>query len=940
MKGTMKTIAFKRILPILLIALMAVSALFPMGCNPNENTPAGSSPESTPSETPGETPAETPEETPTDTPTETPAETPEESKPQYDVYNITYVLDGGINANNPSTYTEVDEITLAFPIKAGFKFVGWEGTDLTAPTTSVTIPAGSKGDRSYTAKWEELGELTPEDKPTELDKTHFGKDDGITDSGLISPSTTVLVGDRGQGIYITNTVYTTITTDGVKDAAYSYGLRFEREQIEGKGSEYYKENKLSNTFTVYMIRGQEGNLHVFIEVIDNNINITDELWATKDWHCDSIHFYYDFGSTGETHSVWGFGAPVSDKQYVKSTPKTYKIVKSDKGFNIEFEIDNQGKPFMDGDEFGFGVFYNDCVEYTDVNTYKKFTSKIASKLNPAGSGYASPNGRADLNDTLKFSLNSATGNVDSSSSTAEKTGDMLKDIVSGAATVAVIYGTTHSPYTRMQAEAIYSELVLGGANAIIACEADLRRSQTFDYEILVGLTIKREGSKEVIDSMPYNMCGVSIGETKIVVVGWVEQALYDARQVLNTCFEYARHGGETKNLGDAYVYAHKDTAGVNVPHVDEFTIITDAGEGAYMILVRPTTLEVFNGYKQKLVEAGFTLYTENVINENVHFATYYDDTTVVNISFDNEEWNTHDMRIVVEPKSGTALPPLTVESYTPTTTPTLTQLKPNNLTHIIRLDNGEFIIVDSGSRTHHTYIYNELMRQTGNEPAVVAAWIFTHFHQDHIGGFIDFAKDGNTCLEKVTIKSIVYNFPEKQVLDTASSGDQTNLGLWPECLENTGAVIYKARTGQKYAFGNAVVEFLFTYEDLMPFFVEHDRTNPTSMIFSVSLAGQKIIYTGDASSEGTRKCVDRYGKSMAADFVQLSHHGGGDGGTAPAFYTNINAKYVFNPGDGIWISPAEQAACDRALANGGEVFVRDEVGTVTLELPYYGKTDS
>jgi len=70
-------------------------------------------------------------------------------------YNITYELDGGVNAeNNPATYTVNDEITLSQPTKEGYIFIGWtyEGQD--SPQINVTIPKGSTGDRKYTANFD------------------------------------------------------------------------------------------------------------------------------------------------------------------------------------------------------------------------------------------------------------------------------------------------------------------------------------------------------------------------------------------------------------------------------------------------------------------------------------------------------------------------------------------------------------------------------------------------------------------------------------------------------------------------------------------------------------------------------------------------------------------------------------------------------------------
>ena len=72
-----------------------------------------------------------------------------------DTYTISYSLDGGATSTaNPETYTvESTAITLNNPTKTGYTFAGWTGTDLSEATTTVTIPQGSTGNRSYTATW-------------------------------------------------------------------------------------------------------------------------------------------------------------------------------------------------------------------------------------------------------------------------------------------------------------------------------------------------------------------------------------------------------------------------------------------------------------------------------------------------------------------------------------------------------------------------------------------------------------------------------------------------------------------------------------------------------------------------------------------------------------------------------------------------------------------
>jgi uncharacterized repeat protein (TIGR02543 family) len=72
-------------------------------------------------------------------------------------YTITYDLAGGAlseGESNPETYAVTNAaFTLATPVRTGYAFAGWTGTDLDGPTNEVTVAAGSTGNRSYAATW-------------------------------------------------------------------------------------------------------------------------------------------------------------------------------------------------------------------------------------------------------------------------------------------------------------------------------------------------------------------------------------------------------------------------------------------------------------------------------------------------------------------------------------------------------------------------------------------------------------------------------------------------------------------------------------------------------------------------------------------------------------------------------------------------------------------
>lgn len=68
-------------------------------------------------------------------------------------YSITYDLDDG-TATNPTEYTvESGNIALDNPVKAGYVFVGWTGSNGNIPETDLIISAGTTGDKNYIANW-------------------------------------------------------------------------------------------------------------------------------------------------------------------------------------------------------------------------------------------------------------------------------------------------------------------------------------------------------------------------------------------------------------------------------------------------------------------------------------------------------------------------------------------------------------------------------------------------------------------------------------------------------------------------------------------------------------------------------------------------------------------------------------------------------------------
>lgn len=69
-------------------------------------------------------------------------------------YRITYELNGGKNnPSNPDGYSGEEDVSIHDPERPGYDFLGWTGSNGSTPEKNILIPAGSEGDRHYTAVW-------------------------------------------------------------------------------------------------------------------------------------------------------------------------------------------------------------------------------------------------------------------------------------------------------------------------------------------------------------------------------------------------------------------------------------------------------------------------------------------------------------------------------------------------------------------------------------------------------------------------------------------------------------------------------------------------------------------------------------------------------------------------------------------------------------------
>lgn len=352
--------------------------------------------------------------------------------------------------------------------------------------------------------------------------------------------------------------------------------------------------------------------------------------------------------------------------------------------------------------------------------------------------------------------------------------------------------------------------------------------------------------------------------------------------------------------------------------------------------------EDFTGYTEKLRQAGFTLYDENRIEEN-RFASFYKGDTAVYVSWFSR---TGTLRVIAEPKG--CMPPLSDPCETVCDT-LLTGMKGETVVaaegmgYIVRLADGSFLIIDGGMGDPDHVDSDRLMgilnaqKPEGTEKPVIAAWIFTHLHGDHIGVFNCFSLDHHN---DVVIERFYFNFPTEE--QTAASDSPYMLDdtiyRYTQFKKNLAdfyadVPVVKPHSGSRFAVRNAAFEVLYAYDDLYPKTILNGGMNECSLLLKMTVEGQTVLWTGDFAFNATALVLSEYETALQADFLQMAHHG--MNGTAE-FYAAVDPAFALLP---VWeggLSEMLEKEQNKQLLGSPKMrqLISTGCGTWTIRLPY------
>ena len=247
--------------------------------------------------------------------------------------------------------------------------------------------------------------------------------------------------------------------------------------------------------------------------------------------------------------------------------------------------------------------------------------------------------------------------------------------------------------------------------------------------------------------------------------------------------------------------------------------------------------------------------------------------------------DTQRLNVLIEASASSAIPTTEAENvYTPLANcPTiLTQLgiadadnianTYNGMSYVMRLSDGSFVVIDGGHNTPENadYIYKLIKKQAKTENPVIAAWIFTHAHGDHVLTFPIFAqKYGN----EIDVERFIYNFLSSSRYSgtEGTEGHEATVYFTIDTYYPEAAVTI-AHAGQRFYIRNAVVDILYAAELYTPELIAD--YNSGSLVFTIEADGVKSFFFGDAYKDVGDIMTAIYDETVfKSDVMQVSHHG-------------------------------------------------------------------
>jgi len=255
-------------------------------------------------------------------------------------------------------------------------------------------------------------------------------------------------------------------------------------------------------------------------------------------------------------------------------------------------------------------------------------------------------------------------------------------------------------------------------------------------------------------------------------------------------------------------------------------------------------------------------------------------------------------------------------------------------TFMIRLSDGKLIMINGGWRKEmwERYeskkllenLYNEMQQLAGTDKVTVSAWIITdadYYNNQFLANLSDFA-------DKITIESLVYNFPN--IYANGPFADSV------KALQGKHII---ARSGQNINLGEAKIKILYAPEE-----EKYVSLRDATTVVKIEINGKSIIFTGNMTDR-ISKIILMSSEDIECSIVQVANHGLNDCGELD-FYSKCNAETriwntseyayrFFNPTEGYGKSEVSTAVYE--FKNGNKNYFCDRILPQTIPLSIKNK---
>ncbi|MBO4323401.1 MAG: hypothetical protein J5836_01945 [Clostridia bacterium] len=347
-----------------------------------------------------------------------------------------------------------------------------------------------------------------------------------------------------------------------------------------------------------------------------------------------------------------------------------------------------------------------------------------------------------------------------------------------------------------------------------------------------------------------------------------------------------------KDFGDIPEY--KTIAG-------QFLPVGSIGKTDRRVRIQNTTVEECREYADFLEKSGFKKQAEREISAGkecfYNINLYYAFTGKGKQLF--VFWDASVRSVFITAEALGALPethPIPLGEKRVTATFAQAGLKVGGMCYIVRLSSGEFVVIDGGKHFEEDVdgVYEYLKEHSPFDKPIVALWIFTHSHKDHIGMATLFLEKYSA---EVEIKAFSYQFPDCDKISVSMDSVPDMKELIAKLEKNIAAnypeaLIYALHTGQTYRLFGAEIEILWSVDDTYPSFYTSFNDMSAAMRLKFD-SGKTVMIMGDCMSESNKLIAGRYGDYLKSDIMQVVHHGllGGD----KCLYKLVNPDICFWP---------------------------------------------